>query len=65
MPDKPIDLEEFIAWLRATIPTMHYGQVGIVFIIREGQLRHGTRIYEETWKDDLCSNGRQKTDTLP
>jgi len=52
MPEKPIDLEELIRWLRGAERAMQYGEVGIVLCKREGRVVLARRIQNETYKLD-------------
>ncbi len=50
MPDQPISIAGHLDWLQRNLPCFKYGEIGLIFTLRDGVVIRCQRVFRETFK---------------
>lgn len=50
MPDPPISIAGHLGWLQQNLPSFRYGEIGLIFTLRDGVVIRCQRVFRETFK---------------
>lgn len=50
MPDQPVSIASHLDWLQQNLPAFRYGEIGLIFTLRDGIVIRCQRVFRETFK---------------
>ena len=53
-PELPISLASHLDWLKQSLPAFRYGEIGLVFTLRDGVIVRARRVFHQTFKANGC-----------
>lgn len=50
MPEQPVSIAGHLDWLQQNLPAFRYGEIGLIFTLRDGVVVACRRVFHETFK---------------